>query len=119
MKPITIYTANCRENPLNNRYPHKHVITSADDLKDAACFDQVFAQYRDSHRAKADFITSDCLPFDCDNDHSENPEEWDNTETYLFYLERQQKFEMLSSSVRSQMRRAVKLYAAYKSADLK
>lgn len=45
--------------------------------------------------------------------------EWDNTETYLFYLERQQKFEMLSSSVRSQMRRAVKLYAAYKSADLK
>lgn len=76
MKPITIYTANCRENPLNNRYPNRHVITNTDELKAAACFDQVFAAYRNNHRSKADFITSDCLPFDCDNDHSEDPEDW-------------------------------------------
>ena len=53
MKPITIYTANCRENPLNNRYPNRHVITNTDELKAAACFDQVFAAYRNNHRSKA------------------------------------------------------------------
>lgn len=39
--------------------------------------------------------------------------EWNNTETYLFYLEKEQKFEILSVSVRSQMRKAIKLYSAY------
>ena len=76
MKPITIYTANCRDNPLNTCYPDKHIITSADELKAAACYDQVFAEYRNSHRAIGDFLNSDCLPFDCDNDHSEDSEEW-------------------------------------------
>ena len=76
MKHITIYTANCRDNPLNTCYPDKHIITSADELKAAACFDQVFAEYRNSHRAINDFLYSDCLPFDCDNDHSEDSEEW-------------------------------------------
>lgn len=39
--------------------------------------------------------------------------EWDNADTYLFYLEKEQNFEALSVSVRSQMRKAVKLYSAY------
>lgn len=39
--------------------------------------------------------------------------EWDNTETYLFYLEKEKGFGALSVSVRSQMRKAVKLYSAY------
>lgn len=39
--------------------------------------------------------------------------EWRDSDTYLFYLEREQGFEVLSVSVRSQIRRAVKLYAAY------
>lgn len=39
--------------------------------------------------------------------------EWNDTDTYLFYLEKEQKFEILSVSVRSQMRKAVKLYSAY------
>lgn len=39
--------------------------------------------------------------------------EWNDTDTYLFYLEKEQKFEKLSVSVRSQMRKAVKLYSAY------
>lgn len=36
-------------------------------------------------------------------------------ETYLFYLERQQIFQSLSVSVRSQIRKAVKLYMRYDS----
>lgn len=38
---------------------------------------------------------------------------WDNTDTYLFYLEKEQQFDALSVSVRSQIRKAVKLYSIY------
>ena len=38
---------------------------------------------------------------------------WNETDTYLFYLEKEQEFQTLSVSVRSQMRKAVKLYSAY------
>ena len=80
MKPITIYTANCRENKYNTRYPVRRKITTVDDLQEAAKYDQVFAEYRDCHRSIDDFIRSDCLPFDCDNDHSENPKDWKTPE---------------------------------------
>ncbi len=76
MKPITLYTANCRGDRFNTTYPVRRVITSDDDLRDAAQYDQVFAEYKNSHRAIADFICSDCLPFDCDNDHSNEEREW-------------------------------------------
>lgn len=39
--------------------------------------------------------------------------EWNNSDTYLFYLEKEEQFEALSVSVRSQIRKAVKLYTAY------
>lgn len=39
--------------------------------------------------------------------------EWNNSDTYLFYLEKKQEFMLLSVSVRSQLRKAAKLYATY------
>ncbi len=39
--------------------------------------------------------------------------EWDDTETYPFYLEKEHGFEILTVSVRSQIRKAVKLYSTY------
>lgn len=39
--------------------------------------------------------------------------EYTGAETYLFYLEREPEFRNLSISVRSQIRRAVRLYEAY------
>lgn len=41
--------------------------------------------------------------------------EWDGNETYLFFLEKESAFNGLSVSVRSQMRKAVRLYSAYES----
>lgn len=76
MKPITLYTANCRGVKYNTRYPVRREIATLDDLKEAAKFDQVFAEYTDAHRAITDFIRSDCLPFDCDNDHSDVESDW-------------------------------------------
>lgn len=38
---------------------------------------------------------------------------WVDDETYLFYLEKEESFKCLSVSVKSQLRRAVKLYFEY------
>lgn len=38
---------------------------------------------------------------------------WSNEETYSFYLEREAAFQELSVSVRSQIRKAVRLYDEY------
>lgn len=39
--------------------------------------------------------------------------EWNGEETYPFYLERNPNYQMLSVSVRSQLRKAVKLYSKF------
>ena len=38
---------------------------------------------------------------------------WDGDDAYLFYLEKEDAFISMTVSVRSQMRKAVKLYSAY------
>ena len=68
---ITIYTADCCGNRQNKTYPHKAVITDAADMKKTARFDHVCALYKDNIRGNDNFILSDCIPMDCDNDHSE------------------------------------------------
>ena len=73
---FTIYSADVTDNPSNCSYPHKHVILDEDSLKAAICHDYVCAEYKNSYRNGDNFIGSDCLPVDCDNDHSENPNDW-------------------------------------------
>ena len=73
---FTIYSADVIGNPGNCSYPHKHVILDETSLKAAICHDYVCAEYRNSYRNGDNFIGSDCLPVDCDNDHSENPANW-------------------------------------------
>lgn len=73
---FTIYSAKVTGVPNNCQYPNKQVITDADVLKDAVSHDYVCAEYKGSYRNNDNFIGSDCLPVDCDNDHSENPDEW-------------------------------------------
>ena len=66
---ITLYSADITGNPGNCSYP-------ADSLKAAVCHDYVCAEYKNHYRNNDNFIGSDCLPVDCDNDHSEDPSEW-------------------------------------------
>lgn len=73
---FTIYSADVIGNPGNCSYPHKHVILDKSSLKAAINHDYVCAEYRNSYRNGDNFIGSDCLPVDCDNDHSENPADW-------------------------------------------
>lgn len=71
-----IYSARCTGNAKNTLYPDEMVISDAAQMKNAIANDHVCARYQNSHRAIEDFITSDVISLDCDNDHTENPDEW-------------------------------------------
>ena len=73
---FTLYTADCTGNAKNTIYPNQKVITSEADLRKAVTFDHVCALYANNARSDANFQLSDVVPMDCDNDHSDNPDEW-------------------------------------------
>ena len=73
---FTIYHANVTGNPGNCSYPNEVKVTDADSLRAAVSCDYVCAEYKNNYRNGDNFIGSDCLPVDCDNDHSENPDDW-------------------------------------------
>lgn len=73
---FTLYRSNCLEVPENCTYPHKVEVTGKDSLIDAVKHDYVCAEYHGNYRSNDNFIGSDCLPVDCDNDHSDDLEEW-------------------------------------------
>ena len=73
---FTLYTADCTGNEKNTLYPNQRVITCEGDLKKSITYDHVCAQYQNNTRSDANFMVSDVVPMDCDNDHSDNPDEW-------------------------------------------
>lgn len=73
---FTLYTADCTGNPKNSFYPHEAVITAESDMKKTIRFDHVCAEYRNSHRSNEDFTKADVVSTECDNDHSDDPNEW-------------------------------------------
>lgn len=76
-KLFTIYQANVRGEKFNNLYPNECPIEDEFDLECATTKDYVCAQYKNGHRANVDFVSSDCLPMDCDNDrYGDDPHNW-------------------------------------------
>ena len=73
---VKIYTANCCGNASNCFYPNRQIITDKKELINAIKCDQVFAEYKGNYRNVDNFISSNVIPLDCDNDHSENPNDW-------------------------------------------
>lgn len=73
---LILYTADCTGKAANCLYPHEKKITNQKELVEAIAQDQVFAKYKDSYRSIENFITASVIPLDCDNDHSEKPEDW-------------------------------------------
>ena len=73
---FTLYSADIAGNPSNCSYPNRHDVTDEAGLKAAICHDYVCADYKNHYRNNDNFIGSDCLPVDCDNDHSEEPSDW-------------------------------------------
>lgn len=63
----------------NNKYQQQAEITSAEELQRVACYDHVAAEYKNNHRHNDNFINSDCLIMDVDNDHTDDPAQWVTT----------------------------------------
>lgn len=79
---FTIYSANCIGNPANALYPNKAEITNKEDMQSVITRDHVCGEFKKAHRSNDDFISSDVEVMDCDNDHSDNPEDWMTVEKY-------------------------------------
>ena len=73
---FNIFYADCIGREGNCLYPHKADVTDAASLAQAVAHDYVCAEYKNSYRSNANFIRSNCLAVEFDNDHSENPDEW-------------------------------------------
>ena len=75
-KTFTLFTANCTGMESNCNYPNEVQITDLDALRSAAGRDYVVARFRNNYRNTANFLAANCLCKDCDNDHSDNPDDW-------------------------------------------
>lgn len=73
---LTLFTAKCIGNRANCSYPNKVKISTPEELQRAVRTDHVCAAYKDNYRSIDNFLSSDCLVMDIDNDHSERPENW-------------------------------------------
>lgn len=73
---LILYTADCTGKAANCLYPHEKKITNQKELVEAITKDQVFAKYKNSYRSIENFLSASVIPLDCDNDHTEKPEEW-------------------------------------------
>lgn len=76
MAEITLYLSDQRGNAKSTHYPYRSPVNSVEDMEKAVQFDHVCAEFRNSHRKKENFIGSNCLPLDLDNDHSDDPAAW-------------------------------------------
>ncbi len=71
-----LYCANCIGLENNCLYPNRVAVSDAASLAAAVGRDYVCAEYRDSYRSNANFLSSNCLALDFDNDHSDDPHAW-------------------------------------------
>ena len=60
----------------NTYYPDLVEVKELAELKDAAQYDHVAALYQDNKRSVENFLRSDCVIMDCDNDKTENKADW-------------------------------------------
>ena len=73
---MNMYFADVIGQEWNCLYPHKQEITDDVSLAKAVSRDYVCAEYKGGYRSKENFMRSDCVAVEFDNDHSENPEDW-------------------------------------------
>lgn len=73
---MKIYTSNVVGVESNCIYPNEIKAVDVRSLEKIASFDHVMAKYKNSYRSNDNFIESECIPMDIDNDHSENPDDW-------------------------------------------
>lgn len=73
---INLNHADCTGVAANCVYPHADVVTNAKDMAAVMAHDHVCATYANNYRNVPNFISSNVIPMDIDNDHSEDPKDW-------------------------------------------
>ena len=73
---FTLYTANCTGNEKNCLYPNVCIIENEADFTAAVGKDHVTGRFKGNYRSIDNFEVSDCVVMDCDNDHSDWPDDW-------------------------------------------
>ena len=76
MRKFHISTANCIGDSSNCIYPNNTEVANRDSFIKAISFDHVCGIFKGSYRSKDNFILSDCIPMDCDNDYSDDEKGW-------------------------------------------
>lgn len=73
---LTIYQADCCGNAKNTKYPIVVNPPDIDTLIKAISHDHTFISFKDNQRSIMNYIGADVITADCDNDHSDNEEDW-------------------------------------------
>ena len=73
---FVLQTADAAGDARNCFYPNRVEVGCAEDLQEAVKKDHVCGSYRKDYRSVGNFLGSDVLVMDCDNDHTEDPGEW-------------------------------------------
>lgn len=82
-----LQTASVVSDAKNCFYPNTVKAGNAEELQEAVKFDHVCAVYRKNYRSISNFEKSNVVVMDCDNDHSEEPEDWITAEKLEGMLE--------------------------------
>ena len=77
---FTLYVSNTLGNLSNVLYPRKVLVTDEASMLDAIKYDHVSAEFKNNYRSSSNFIKADNAVLDCDNDHSDDPNEWVDVE---------------------------------------
>lgn len=75
MKKFILSLAKTRQNPQNIVFADTVEVACVDEIKASCLFDHVGAVLRDGYRSNKDFVTSNVVIMDCDNE-DDNPETW-------------------------------------------
>ena len=73
---LTIFTANCVGQAANCSYPNRVTVTTPEQLQEAVKQDHVCGAFKGNYRSVENFLSSDVIVMDIDNDHTEEPAEW-------------------------------------------
>ena len=83
---LPVWVSNYVGNEKNCRYPHECEAYDADTLKKCFSKDHVFIKFKDNYRSDENFMYADVLVLDCDNTHSDDPDDWYTPEEIAKYF---------------------------------
>lgn len=73
---MKLYASDTRGDIKNCYYSKEIEASDIRSLEKVAQFDHVMAEYKNNYRLKDNFIKSNCIAVDLDNDYSDDPKDW-------------------------------------------